>query len=792
MRAWLAVTCLTALATVPAEAEKPAAGAQQPGAQVAVLDVVVNGISRGTSVVQLVPDGDGEVGVEVERELLETLGLTALLGPDPGPISLRTLAPSLTYEVREADVSLQLTVAPAVYGAASIDLTQARQAAPLIRSSSAFLNYRVDYTRALQGGATTVSAPLELGINAGRWHLSNDFTYVDRDGARRLDRHRIVALLDQPEQSSSWSVGETTAAGGRLGGAASIAGITRSSNFSLRPELLRVAGAAFDLELDVPAELEVRVNGATIRTIYLQPGLVRLDNLVLPSGSADVELVLRDELGRERRIEALLFGSSRLLRPGVHEYSYGVGLQRGDLSGTGFNYGDPVGIAFHRVGLGRRITAGARLEATRGVASGGASAAVLFGSLGEVETGFGYSSSDLGVGHAGFLDYRFVRRGLFMVLGGRLQTERYATVANATGAEASTASARGSVGTSLPGIGFFSGDFVARRVAHDWSTLVGGRFRGVLGRSTSIDLALARGTGDRQGWEFSATLTMLLSNRSSARLTAERREGRNGQRLALFRSTPVGTGISYRLDVERRDAVGGAQTEGSGSVRYRGRLAEMELRFRRSNDRDLASARLAGALTWMGGSMHVSRPITRGFALVRVGDLEGVEVRFRNRPVGRTGRSGTLFLPELSPYSHNRIQVTPRDLPLEIELPETRQIVATPFRGGGIVDFPVQRFQSFVGKILVVSDDDDPRLSLVAGEPKLAEFAQLSVETGADGGPLTTIVGRDGLMYLENLSPGDYDATVTLRGRACSIVIEIPDTDGVRIDLGEIACRLAS
>lgn len=772
----------------PVAAMAAIAALAQPGAQIAILDVVVNGVSYGTALVELLPDGD----VLVPRDALIAAGLEHVLPPGVAEesVSLAALAPSLTFFVQEEDVSLQVRVEADRLGSSLVDLAREREAPQLVRASSAFLNYRIDYSRTLTGAAEeALTAPFELGVNAGPLFAQADFVLTDNAVQRRVDRARISLLWDQPELSRRWVAGDAFAATGRLGGAVALAGLSVESNFSLRPELVRIPGAAFDLELDVPTELEIRVNGATMQYIQLPPGRVRLENLQLPGGSAEIELILRDALGREQRLDAVAFGSSRLLRGGTHEYSYAAGAERLERTGIGFDYGDAVAAGFHRYGVNSSLTLGGRAEGARDFVSAGPSIALLLGSLGEAEIGYGFSRARDMQGQAAYLDYRFVRRGVYAVLGGDWTSAGYTTISQRDRPAREQYGARATLGTSLGRLGNVSADFLGRRVDGEWSTLLGGRIHANVSRALAFDLAVARGTGDREGFEMSATVAVIPGRYTSVRATVDRTANVWGERLSVSRSTPVGTGFSYRGDVVRRELDPESQTQGTAAVSYRGRYAEAEVGFRYVNDRPAASARLAGALTFIGGGLYVSRPITQGFALVSVAGLPGIEVRYRNERVGRTSGAGRLFLPELIPYSENRIELVPRDLPLEIEIPEPRQIIATPFRGGGVVEFPVKRFQSFVGKVFLLADYDDPRISLPAGVAKPAEFGELALAVLGEETPRVSTIGRGGLIYLENLPPGDHAATITLRGRICAFTLRVPESDQVQVDLGETVCK---
>ena len=66
------------------------------------------------------------------------------------------------------------------------------------------------------------------------------------------------------------------------------------------------------------------------------------------------------------------------------------------------------------------------------------------------------------------------------------------------------------------------------------------------------------------------------------------------------------------------------------------------------------------------------------------------------------------------------------------------------------------------------------------------ELVWMTVE--AAGGEEKAPVGRDGEFYLENLATGAHSATVTWKSKPCAATIEVPETEEVMVDLGDVVC----
>src|SRR4029077_11796675 len=105
------------------------------------------------------------------------------------------------------------------------------------------------------------------------------------------------------------------------------------------------------------------------------------------------------------------------------------------------------------------------------------------------------------------------------------------------------------------------------------------------------------------------------------------------------------------------------------------------------DDKTIGTVNLAGSIVAIGGGVLLSRPVDVGFALVKVPNSPGVRVLANNQLSGRTGRRGSLFVPDLRSYLSNPIGIVQDDLPVEMKLGAISQDIAVPYRGGAVVVF---------------------------------------------------------------------------------------------------------
>jgi outer membrane usher protein len=737
----------------------------------AELDVVVNGQSMGTTLVVL-QDGDAWI----DPRVLEAAGLRIpdgkLVEMDGGRrVSLRSLAPAMSFDVDERALALRLTAAPELLVHRSLDLRASPRPEGLVARSdpSAFLDYAVE---GRWPGRPV--ADFELGASGGGWLLLGAASRLeDGEWARGL----TSLTRDEPDALRRWVAGDMAASAGALGGSLLLGGLGVQRELSLDPYFVHAPLPRGQAVATSPSTLEVYVNGALVRREQLAPGSYDLANLPATSGAGVVRAVLKDAFGRTQELDARYYFSSGLLAEGLTDYGYHLGFTRLGLGARSFDYGEPVLLARHRLGFSDRLTAGLRGEASAHAVSGGPglTAAMPFG---ELDLAAGASGAAGRAGAAGQVAWSYVARGSSVGIRAAAQSARYATTSLEPGQDRPALALDAFAGTAVArAVSLEATLRLARwRDAGDGAS-AGGRVSIGLGFGAALFLSaeVGRQPGGGAGTTLLALLSWAAGPRTSTELSAGRTAAGEAQAgIGAQRPLPRGEGEGYRLRAQG-GGPGPSTLDAVGQVQRQQGLVEAE--WSQAGQAAAGRLRAAGGLVLVDGRFFATRPVDSSFALVQVPGVEGVRTMLENQEVGRTDRDGDLLVPSLLPYQANRLSIRGEDVPLEYELGPLEQVVAPPLRGGAVARFAVRRIAAVTGALSVPLPEGRVRpangeVTVAAGDLRRAS-------------PVTA----EGRFWLDGLPAGRHRAEVAWREGFCAVDLEIGPAAGAVVDLGELECR---
>ncbi len=748
------------------------------GQESAVFRLVVNTEDKGETFAVVSADGDVLVPRSTLTEIrLEDLPSGEVINGEPH-VSLRGLAPAVTYAIDQNTGTLTLTVVPERFSR-TVREYFFNQPPPNLRttfSNSAFLNYSLIAT-----DEKTLAGTTETAVRVGRWLGQSTFVYSKTEATDNASRLLSTLSHDSPEDRRRITIGDVSAFSGLLGSGGVLGGIGVSRNFGLTPYFYPTPGLNLSGLLETPSEVETYVNGRLVKREHLSPGAFTLQNVPVNNGLNNTTIVIRDAFQRVTQINAPFYMSPQLLKQGLSDYSYNVGFRRGNLGLESNDYREWQAIAVHRYGWTPWLTAGFRGEMSAQRTNVGPLSSLRLGPYGQLDTTFAVSRDHSTVGYGALASYSY-SSGVVSVRGSVQYLSRdYANLA--TGAEFDKPELAWlvSIGGAKAPFGSLTATYSeTTSYVQSKTQQVSGFYSRQLYGPLYLQVSVSQTLKPVAVTDMFVGVTFALGSRHTGLLTHRMRDQEMEQTAVLQRNPPLGPGLAYRLQGSRLDQSSGAtQYSTDNFIQYQGTYGTIGAAVRERQGKLSHDFRLAGSVSLLDNSVHLSRPIIDSFALVRVPEVKNVEVAFNNQSMGTTNRRGELVIPEMISYLGNNLSIDPNALPVEYQVDRVRQYVAPAFRSGALVEFDVMKLQAFVGTLMVV----------VEGELKSADYAELTVKVPGKK-EVTAAVGTGGEFYLENLKPGRTTVQVDWRGKTGLCDLAVPKSEELQVELGTVTCAI--
>jgi outer membrane usher protein len=735
--------------------------------QRAILRLVLNAVDKGEVLVRL-EEGD----VWVRPTDLEKAGLSGFAGTRKSIeseeyVSLRSLASVLSYVVDEEALTLRITARPTLLPKTVLDLRAVPPQLQYVKTTSAFFNYSVTAQDLKQ-----FSGFGEAGLTFG-----TDLVYTGF--SRAVDGGFIRGLtnltIDNPTRMERWVVGDTLASGDELGGSAFLGGITFERDFDLNPYFVRFPSLGLSGAVTTPSTAEIYVNGTLVRQVQLPPGAFNLSDLPVTAGSGNAQIVLKDAFGRVQSVSSPYYFATGTLAAGLSDYSYNLGFRRNNVGVESLDYGSLGFLGRDRYGFSDFVTGGARLEAARGLLSGGTTLAWKL-PFGEVDLAAG-ASRDSGLnGGAASLGYSFLGQPVSVGIMVQTQSAHYANLSQAASVDRARYEGNAFVGVQVGSRVSLTGQYTGsefRDQGRSYRATVACNIR-VTGRSSLI-LSVARflNTSGQPDTAIAANLSYFLGRYETAALSYQHDSESSSTLLDVEKSLPVGPGWGYRFQAQQGD-----QSQANGLVQYQTGFGEYQASLTRSGGQNSSTLTASGGLVAIGGNVFASRAVDQSYALLQVPGVGGVHGYLSNQDVGQTDSAGNLLIPNLLPYYGNRISIDDQDIPIDYGVEATEETIAPSNRAGAVVRFPVHKIQAVTGELRVAH----------GGGVLVPSFGQVTVSVA--GTEEQSPIGREGEFYLQDVPPGTYPAKIEFRAGICKFNLEVPASGKPFLNLGTLQCKM--
>lgn len=784
-----------------------------------VVNITVNTVSKGDFFVFWNPKGEffvkvadfpalgiqlpaDMVGVEMEKE--SHVALSSLPGVfilfDERKLSLAVTAPVGLLQKTTVDLS---SVPPSLHGVY------------LPRENSAFLNYAVNYSYHNPDGSQSFTVVDKLGARSGNFFLMTDSQYTQTEWASDFVRLMSSITYERSKELQWITLGDKFAASGNLGSTINIGGFGIKKAYQMDPSLIRQPTLNFTGAAALPSQVDIYVDGVLAGRQRIQPGQFEVRNLNYYGGMRNVDLVIKDAFGMEQRFRYEAYFTSALLKQGLHEYSYNIGLLREQYGIKSNDYGKPAFSAFHHYGATDSLTIGAGGEAADDIYNGSIQSSYLIPRSGVATLELAGSTSSSGAGWAGALSHSY-QKGRFgssllltkyspdyATVGGGLLSQKINTVAG-IGASYHTAKwGAFSVGYSRQN-SYDTGDRKVTSATYSYN----------LTRPLTLGITTQAVKTHTADTDYQVFVSLNYYSAKGMQVSTQYQSTRDGnaETVQFRKNQPTGKGWGYNAVAARNaDKSSGAAYSFSPSVQYNGRYGAYTLdSYYQKGDgvsMDTHNLGVAGAVVYAGGFFGLTRPVNDSFVFVMVDKLPDVPLKVNNEEIGKTDGSGRLIIPTMRSYNINQIDLTPGNIPLEYSISGVNVNVLPLLWSGSCIAFDVARVQAVMGNIILKKQGKtiplefyDVTMIVHGREFKFptgrgGEFYFDTVIETADKNPSAQQQGCRAIREKTDIAykidvPGTYYASFSYEGEFHSFSIVIPPSFDAIIDVGKIIYEL--
>lgn len=635
-----------------------------------------------------------------------------------------------------------------------LDLSRTRRAANIVVAETGtrlpqpalvpggFLNLDV---QAVSGDQSSFAGISELGAFAGSGHGA--LTLLQRGPQTlRLDTQWI---FDRPQTQTQWVLGDSIAreAPGRR--AVRFGGFSWGREFSLRPDIVTFPLPSLRGDAVLPSSVEVYVDGVLRQREDVPPGPFELQSVPVNSGGGQMRAVVRDLLGREQVLAQPFYVTPILLREGLSDYRLEAGWLRKAYGARANDYGPAFAAAVYRLGWDPTRSVTVHMDADELRQSVGTGLVAQLGHWGAASAEIAASRSDQGEGMHGALGYSQNAGLLSVSLELRAASEGYAALGDEQKPAHYVLSAR--AGAPMPGGGSVSVTAIAQssrspevmtgesQDAAQTLRVFSLNYSGRLATHWLLGAQLSHTRTQRDDWIAGLGLTWVLGSVSSASAYVQGGVAETA-RLGWQRQSEEVLGWSYQVDVEHAPALAATANRALGQLRWTQERGVMSAAVETGAGKPALRYGLQTGLAWMGTSLFSGRPVQGSFAVVEVGDVEGVRVFHDHQLVARTDAEGIALVPDLRPYEPNTLSFQLSDLPIE-QRADAEEVTVIPYaRSGMAVRFPVA----------AAAQDRWLRLRRADGR-WLPDGASIRVIADQEGGRPEILTGTDGRVLLRGV-----------------------------------------
>jgi outer membrane usher protein len=363
-----------------------------------------------------------------------------------------------------------------------------------------------------------------------------------------------------PEKLRTLRLGDAISVAGTWGRSVRFTGIQYGSNFATQAGFISSPSQSIAGQAVLPSTVDIFVNNALVSRQNVPPGPFSISNLPIVTGAGEVQLVVRDVMGREQIIRRPFYASQSLLRKGLKTFSYELGFVRENFGIDSNAYGSWLASGTYRRGLTDNMTGEVHAEAMPGQTTAGAGVDYRMAQVGTLSA-YAVGSHDK-TGTGGMMLMGIERQADPWSLGARAQwaSSGFAQLGQTQALPPPILSSSVSLSYMAGAAGAFSVAYIGEHNRDRVDTRIATASYSVsLGSFGSFTLSALRNLTGEVGTSIFALLSIPLGASRSMSVSAQSvrapgTETRTDFTTTLQSNLPMGEGYGYRLQTRSDNA----------------------------------------------------------------------------------------------------------------------------------------------------------------------------------------------------------------------------------------------
>ncbi len=583
--------------------------------------------------------------------------------------------------------------------------------------------------------------------------ISSMVTSVANEQSKTI-RTETYFQKDMPSNMEKIIIGDSISSAGSWSRPVRFGGIKWSTDFSLKQGFISAATPSIKGSAALPSSIDVLIDNQKRQSDSVNAGPFQISNFPTVSGAGQINVVVKDILGVQTISTQSFYSTPRLLRNGLNEFSFEAGLERINYGFESNAYDKPFIAETYRRGFeGYTVEGRAEIQESRQAA--GVEVASLIKKYAVMHFALAASKTDKQSGLHQILGIERSSKEINI----NFQIEHYDRDFVQMGASANEISPRQKILVGL-GVNFYRNLWISTNVISqtNWSSdkfnLASANLSIPLIENISLNTYASKQFGQNQAYTVGLNIIVPFSNAKTIVMTSNQdMQGKIHSNVEVNQAIVNGNGIGYRVRASDDPA-----QQLLASISANTPVNNMTLDAGQSISGSAFRLTTSGSVGVLGGLPFASQKIGHGsFAVIKVADEPNVDVYQSNRKIARTNSNGLALLPNVVPYQQNKISIRPEDLPFDLDVNETSQLITPYARSGLFISMDIKKTNNRLVQLLKADGSAMPIGSKVHVLPSNTDF----------------VVAKRGEVYLTGLS-NDNSMLVSFPEGTCSTNLSAP------------------